>query len=407
MAIRKQPQVISDVGEDYSNPSSKTLKSDAWFKQKVANDNSILHGMFTYNVPADKWYEMVDDVEQTSFVSATSIDGKLNLVSGALNEKRQLRTFRHPRYEPNRGHLWSDSAFFPNPTANGERTMGLFTKEAGVGFRLRSGTLYAVRRTTVGGTTTDIETELNLPDSVDLSKGNIFDIQFQWRGVGSYFFYVNLQPVGVLDVLGTLDELSMFNPALPLAFECINQGDPVTLQIGCVDVTSEGGEDNGKSYGSVGISNQLGAVTVSGFNNPIIVLRNKSLFDGKLNTRDILALLVTAYADQRCVFRVWATRDETAITLNDQSWGDFRDGHLEYIEYDNPDVANPITFDETKAELIFTCRVDQDQSYASSALFEGRTEVYQTPGDIFVFTMHRETGGTTSVGVTYEFAEAI
>lgn len=396
-----------EVKQSRETSSTKTYGTDAWFKDKVVLDNSILHGMFTYNVPADKWYEMIDDVEQTSFVSATSINGKLNLASGALNEKRQLRTFRHPRYEPNRGHLWSISAFLPNPTAAAERTFGLFTKEAGIGFRLRSGNLYAVRRTTIDSVTSDIETPIPIPEGIDLSKGNVFDIQFQWRGVGSYFLYINLERVASLDILGAIDELSIFNPALPIAFECIDQGDPAAIQAGCVDVTSEGGEDKGKSYGSIGTSTQSGSINITGFNIPVLVVRDKRTIGSLLNTRDILALLVSAYGDQRCVFRVWVTRDDTAITTNDQTWADFRDGHIEYIEYDNPNVTTPMTFDTTKAELVFTSRVDQDQTYATSALFEGRTEIYQTPGDIFVFTMHRETGGATQVGISYEFAEAI
>lgn len=390
--------------EDKTN---KTYNTDAWFRPKVVNDQSIIHGMFTYNVPADKWFEMIDDVEQASFVSATSIDGKLNLASGALNEKRQLRTFRNPRYEPNRGHMWSNSAFFPSPSAAAERSMGCFTSEAGAGFRLRSGTLYAFRRTTVGGTTTDTEQAITLPTGVDLSKGNVFDIQFQWRGVGSYFFYINLKLVAVLDLLGTLDELSVFNPALPIAFECINQGAAAALQVGCVDITTEGGEERGKSYGSIGTSTESGSIGINGFNVPVIAIRNKKQFGSLLNTRDVLSLLATAYGDQRCVFRVWYTRDDTALTLNDQSWQDFRDGHIEYIEYDNPNVATPMTFDTSKAALVFGSRVDQDQSYSTSALFEGRTDIYQTPGDIFILTMHRETGGAANVGINYEFAEAI
>lgn len=390
--------------EDVSN---KTYNTDAWFRNKVVNDVSLFHGMFTYSIPEDTWYEMIDDVEQTSFVSATSVDGKLVLASGALNVKRQLRSFRNPRYEPNRGYIYSSSMFIPGLSNNGERSFGAFTSESGVMFRVRSGTLYAVRRTTIGGTTTDTETEIIVPASVDLEKGNVFDIQFQWRGVGSYFFYINLKLVAVLDLLGTLDELSLFNPALPVAYEAINQGDAVSLVGGCVDISAEGGKENGKTYGSVGTSTQSGSIAISGFNQPVLVVRNKKLFGTLLNTRDVTALLATAYGDQRCVFRVWATRDETAITLNDQSWQDFRDGHIDYIEYDNPNVATPITFDTTKASLIFGSRVNQDQSYSTSALFEGRTEITQTPGDIFIFTMHRETGGSTNVGCNYEFAEAV
>lgn len=204
----------------------------------------------------------------------------------------------------------------------------------------------------------------------------------------------------------------MFNPAAPIAFECIDLGDTVSISCGCVDVSSEGGKDNGKTYGSVFMGNLTGSVLVSGFNTPIIAIRNKSLIGGLINTRDVLALLATAYADQRCIFRVWITRDDTAVTLNDQIWSDFGDGHIEYVTYglnqDGSALAGvPIAFTLAKATGQFGCRVDQDQSYSTSALFEGRTDIYLTPGDTTIFTMHRETGGNANVGVTFEFAEAI
>lgn len=394
----------------------KSLSTDSWAKLKTVHDESILHGMFTFNVPITKWKESINGVEQLSFAHASSVDGKLSLSSGTLNQKIKLDTYRNPRYEPNRGHLYATSIFLPNPSALAQRTFGVFTEEAGVGFRLRSGNLYAVIRTTVSSVTTDSEFAISLPAGADLSKGNTFDIQFQWRGVGDYYFFFNQRVVLALGFLGELDELSMFNPAAPIAFECINQGGAATIECGCVDVSSEGGKDNGKTYGSISINNNTGSVVVAAaptaYNVPVMVVRNKKTVGGLINTRDVLALLATAYADQRSIFRVWATRDETAITLNDQVWTDFGDGHLERIIYTlTPDgtgtVATPMTFDTTKAELIFGCRVSVDESYATSALFEGRTEIYQTPGDIFIFTLHRETGGAVSGGVTYEFAEAI
>ena len=128
---------------------------------------------------------------------------------------------------------------------------------------------------------------------------------------------------------------------------------------------------------------------------------------GLINTRDTLSLLATGYTDQRAMMRIWQTRDFTAITANDQTWKDFGDGHLEYIIFDEPNVTTPMTFDTAKASLIFGTRVNQDQSESTSALFEGRTDIWQTPGDMFVFTMHRETGAACNVGITYEFAEEI
>jgi len=199
----------------------------------------------------------------------------------------------------------------------------------------------------------------------------------------------------------------MYNPAAPVFFECENEGANDAIIVGCVDITSEGGENNGKTYGSISISNNTGSVAISGFNQPVLAVRSKITVGGLINTRDTLALLANAYSDQKSILRIWATRDFTAITPNDQAWVDYGDAHLEYIEYDNPNVTTPMTFDTTKADLIFGSRVNLDESYSTSALFQGRTDIYLTPGDMFVFTMHRENGQGASVGVTFEFAEAI
>lgn len=385
------------------------LDIDAWGRQKAVLDKSLFHGMFTYNVPVDKWYETINDAVQTGFTNCISNNGALEITAGAtLDDDTYLRTYRNPRYQPNRGMLYSTAAIIENPSAAMVRRFGTFTAESGVFFELDAGEMWAVVRTTIDSVTSDDRFPVDYAHfGIDLSKGNVYDIQYQWRGVGNYVFFINNKEVRSSAYLGELTQLSMFNPALPLAFQSINNGANEKMIFGCVDVTAEGGDDNGKTYGSIGINNNEGQVAVSGYNTPIIAVRSKLTVAGLINTRDTLALLASAYADQRCVFRVWATRDFTAITENNQSWADFGDGHLEYIVYDVPDVVTPMTFDTSKADLIFGCRVDQDQTYATSALFEGRTEIIQSPGDMFVFTVHRETGAGTNVGVTYEFAEEI
>ena len=186
--------------------------------------------------------------------------------------------------------------------------------------------------------------------NVDLSKGNVFDIQYQWRGVGNYVFFINLQEVANSAYLGTLTRLSMFNPALPVAFESINKGDADKMIFGCVDVTTEGGSGNGSTYGSLAPPTSTADLSLTGLDCPVLVAHNKStLADGRINTRDITALLLTAWSDVKGVLKVYYTRDTTAITLNDQSWTDYGDGHLEYIWYDEPNVATPISFNTATA----------------------------------------------------------
>jgi len=385
--------------------ATNPLGRDAWGRQKMYEDKSLFHAMFSFNVPVTVWYERLNGVEQT-FTNTTSLDGALELVAGAtLNDKTNLRSFRNLRYEPNRGHLYSTSMYLPNVAALQNRRFGIGTNENAVFFSLESGTLYGVvRTTTAGGGTVEDKVALNVT-GLDLTKGNIYDVQFQWRGAGGYKFFINLQEVGEFDYLGTLDKLSMANPSLPVFFENENLGNNEKLICGCVDVSSEGGVENGKSYGSFGITTQQGEVAFTGYNQPVIAVRSKLTVTSLINTRDTLALLATAYANEKCIVRIWATRDFTAITEGNSAWADIGDGHLEGIE--RAVTAGTMSFDTGKAQLIFTGRVAKEDSYATSALFEGRTSVYLTPGDMFIFTLHRETGIATQGGVTFEFAEEI
>lgn len=386
--------------------ATNDLGRDAWGRPKMITDRSILHGMFTYNVPITVWEESINSVIQSTFLNATSEDGHLKLLSGAtLNDLTRLRTFRNPRYEPNRGHLYSTSIFLPTPSALGNRRWGFFNAESGAFFSLESGSLYAVVRTTLASVTTDDKYLIDIT-GIDLSKGNTYDIQMQWRGVGNYKFYINSTEVKVIEYIGTLTELTTFNPANPIAFECENLGANVEMNVGCVDVTSEGGGANGKTYGSISVNNTSGELALTGFNAPVLAVRSKLSIGGLINTRDTLSLLATAYADQRSFLRIWSTRDFTAITDGTQTWSDFGDGNMEYVFVD-PGAGTPITFNTAKAELIFGSRIAANTSYEAQALFENRAFIHQTPGDMFVFTIHRDTGLAVNGGVTYEFAEEI
>lgn len=396
--------------------ANKTLLTDAWARMKAVHDVSLFHGMFTDSIPVATWFESINGIEQQSFTYTTSVNGKLRLVSNGLSDDSvKTVSFRNPRYEPNRGHLYSPSIFIPNKTALGTRNFGIFNKDAGVFFRVKSGGgLYAVIRTTIDDLVSEIEEQITLPSDIDIENGWTYDIQFQWRGVGAYFFFVGQILVHVIDTQGTRTELTMWNPAAPCSFECINQGDDVIIECGCIDVTSEGGSVNGKTYGSIAPPSESRTISIPGpntYNTPVLVVRNKKLIGTQLNTRDVLALLASAYSNEKSIVSVYVTRDDTAITLNGQAYADFGDGRLEYVSYGlNADGSvnnDEISFDTTKAQLVFSAQVSADSTYATSALFEGRTEIYQTPGDTFIFAMHRDNGGAADVGVTYEFAEAI
>lgn len=405
--IRKEP-TIGPQGDAQTILGIGDLTLDAWGRSKAITDLSKFHGMFTHSIPISNWYESFNGVELATFDGATSVNSKMRLTSNGGTTK--LQSFTHPRYEPNRGALYSISAFLPNKEAIGTRDFGIFTAESGAFFRLRDGKLYACRRTTVDAVTTTYEEEIENV-LVDLEKGNIFDIQMQWRGVGNLFFYINdhLRSVNnlvhVMENVNKNTELSINNPSLPLAFECVKDVDDVVIECGCVDITSEGGTNESGTYGSISTTTKSGSVKISGYNQLIVAVRSLKEFNSLINTRGIKNLTFTGYADQRSLMRIWTTRDVTAISDGTQLWTPFREGNLEYIEHG--EAGTEPTIDIAKAELQFTARIDQDQSFSSSAVFNDITELLLTPGDIIIFTMHRENGLAVNAGVTYEFAEAI
>lgn len=66
MASIQEDQVVQ-VLPVLETRDNKTLITDAWYRPKAMHDNSILHGMFTYDVPVATWKESVDTVEQAGF----------------------------------------------------------------------------------------------------------------------------------------------------------------------------------------------------------------------------------------------------------------------------------------------------------------------------------------------------
>lgn len=283
--------------------------TDAWGTRKTTIDKSVFHGMFTYDVPAKMWFVRENNVEvpNSTATGGVSEGGMLKVISQGNNTAVASR--RHPRYQPNRGHLYSSSIILPDPDADGIREWGSYTVENGVFFRLESGTLYAVRRSM----SVDYAEEIELAPGADISKGCLYDIQMQWRGVGDVMFFVSTNAgtkIHHMKLLGILDAVSIANPALPTRFECEKKTEDVTLYCGCVDITSEGGELDREQYGSV-IAEDIATV---GTGSGIIAIRSPAQINGSANTRDIRLARVGAYCDKKATFAMYMFRDPTAIT---------------------------------------------------------------------------------------------
>jgi hypothetical protein len=283
---------------------------DAWGIQKISLPQSLFHGMWTYDIPAKSWFMYENGVQVYTSTNIISNLGAAQLNATSTKSALILESRLSPRYQPNRGHLFSTAVWCPTKTANGVREWGLQTTENGVFFRLKNdGKLYAVRKSG-GAQNYEAEVDTSSIPGFDVEKGNVYDIQYQWRGVGNYKFFINLKLVHTISSLGTLTALSMENPALPVSFKATRTTQDVTMNIGCCDITSENGLDDTHQYGSAAAD----AVTLNGTNVPTLVIHNPLLINGVTNTRSITLLELSVNNTKKATYRLFRARNPGLIT---------------------------------------------------------------------------------------------
>ncbi len=168
------------------------LTVDAWGSQKVSMPFSLDHGLFTFDISALLWFMYEGGAQVYTSTNIVSTDGAAVLTGNAAKPLVRLESRLCPRYQPNRGHLFSTALWMPDKTNNGVRRFGLFTDENGVFFRLKAdGKLYACLKS-LSSETYEEEIDTTGIAGFDVEKGNVYDIQYQWRGVGNYKFFINL-----------------------------------------------------------------------------------------------------------------------------------------------------------------------------------------------------------------------
>lgn len=376
------------------------LITDAWGVQKMSLPHSIFHGLFTFDIPPTQWFMYENNVQVYSSTNIISENSEGVLRTSAAKAALRLESRATPRYQPNRGHLFSTALWCPSKTKNGAREWGVETEENGVFFRLKAdGKLYAVLKSgSVETKEEEIDTSV-LGSTFTVEAGNVYDIQYQWRGVGNYYFYINLTLVHVFENLGTLTALSMEDPALPASFHATRITEDVEIHIGCVDITSENGNDDRLQYGS-----SYAQKTVNGTHVPVICICNPATISGKTNTRMTELSRITVTCDKKSLFKVWLTRDPTAIT----GATFVARGGGSYIETDSPDsVAGAVSataVDINKMVLVTAIPLQANATKETNNPFQGRIDFPLVRGDCLVITNTVLTGACE---VVIEWGEAI
>lgn len=382
------------------------LTNDAWGVQLMSLPKSLFHGLWTFDIPATMWFMYESGTQVYTSTNIISTGGVAQLTADATHNPVLMESRECPRYQPDRGHRVADALWLPNKTNDGVRDFGLFTAENGIFFRLKAdGLLYAVLRS--GGVETIEELiDTSVLNDFDVEKNNTYDIQFQWRSAGNYYFFIGCKATGAarlvhtFNLLGTLTSASIENPAMPIAFKATRNTQDVEMNVGCADVTSENGDTDKEQYGSTRAKNYSGA----GADFPALVIHNPLQEGGVTNTRTITLARITCNSSKKTALEIWTTRDQTAftgMTLGNVNFGSF-------VQTDSPDAdvaaVRATAVDLAKLRYVTTINVEANVRAQTDNPYRGRIEFPLVRGDYLVATCE---DATASVSVVYEWGEQI
>jgi len=393
---------IDDGGESLSIDGALgtgDLIEDAWGIQKVSFPVSLFSGKFTFDIDPAAWFMYENGTQVYTSTNITSTDSAGKLITDATNTVVYLESRECPRYQPNRGHLFSTALWCPNKTNDGIRDWGVgIHGENEVQFALKSDGLLYAQLESGGVSKVDAVIDTSVVSGFDVEKGNIYDIQFQWRGVGNYKFFINNVLVYTINNLGTLTALSMENPALPAHFRCERTTENTEMHIGCVDITSENGTKNDREAYASAYAESVAVST----NTPVLVVHNPLQINSQTNTRTATLARVSLNCSKKGVFKVWVTRDPTQITGETLK----AVGNGSYMESDSTDMdatavrATAVTL--AGLQFVISVPVEAAKRESVDNPYRDRIEFPIVRGDYIVVTC---TASTAAADCVIEWGE--
>lgn len=421
-AVRTISTTSSSTETGFSN---SRYAYDAWDRPKTIIDQSLFSATWTYDIQSRVWEEWTYTEgsgwsPQVGFANAASEDHMLSVKSTTTaGGGCTIASKVHPKYQPNRGHLYSTALIHPNATDVGLTRFGLGSPKDACAFEIEGDganwDMFAFRR--YGGVTsnrTSIKAAIleKFPD-FDPSKGHVYDIQFQWRGVGNYYYFVDLQLVYTEEVLGTRTELSMADPALQTFFStyCTQSGTERVAKFGCVDVSSEGGNGHAKAFNSVStgldpvrIDNETSETAVLAIRVPRYV--NYAGDPTHINSRGAVMDKLVTWCRDEARTGVYYFRDTGATNLEALTWTDISDSRMQYaIGGDASALQTAFNADKSNGYLVLGEWADlESKNVITNSSKEA--EFTTTPGDILVIT-GASIGNNKDMYATLYFSEEI
>lgn len=265
--------------------------STAFGEISVAKQIPLIELTFPYNINSDI-------VNSTTSGSGNiyAMNRKARITSGSTsNSVARMTSCSVLRYSSGVGMCVRFSGIFSTPISTGSQYIGIGDADNGFFFGYTGTTFGINHRCSSGDMITnqsswsrDKMDGTGLTGHVlDPSKGNVYQILYQWLGFGCIKFFVEEPTLGFIlihqiDYSGTSTSVSIDNPSLPLCVEVKNGGTSSEIY---AETASMSGILQGDIIDNIGIVNSVGNVKTidNNIEIPILTIRNKSTFNSVNN----------------------------------------------------------------------------------------------------------------------------
>jgi hypothetical protein len=295
--------------EPVSNRLAVDVPKSAFGELEAVNPTPVVQVDFIYNINAD----LVASTTTGSGVITQADAMAVLQTSATTSSSAKISTNRFVKYRPGQGVHVRGTALFTTGVAGSTQLFGAGDDDNGVFFGF-NGESFGVMRRSGGVDTWVAQTAWNgdkfdgsggasnpTASTLDVTKGNVYEIQFQWLGFGEIVFAIEDEQTGRFVPVHTIPYAnnniapSMLNPSFPIIWEAINTTNDTNITVKGASCCAEI-EGNIRLLGPRNsIDNSKTGVGTSLTN--ILTIRNKSTFQSQTNKTPVIVSKYSAAVD--------------------------------------------------------------------------------------------------------------
>lgn len=234
IVAQKTDNTYQNVKADYNGDLKVSLgaaNQTAFGEIKVANLTPVIEELFSYNINLRKFNTTIVGSATATQANSMAVVGTGTTTGSSII----MSTNKKIRYRAGLGMLSRFTAIFTSPVTGTFQMIGFGEDDDGFGFMYApDNTFNVVHRNSASGSVVDILYEQSTWSSdkadgtgslpvMDWTKGNVFEIQFQYLGFGAIKFLVENPSTGEFILVHTIayanahTQPSMAIPILPLS----------------------------------------------------------------------------------------------------------------------------------------------------------------------------------------------